>query len=107
MIRLFNGTVMEQPRSSFSAPPSEIFRHAPRDCLRAGFLPPETGAEFMGYLALTHPDTVVAERSFVIATYALCGFANFSSIAIQIGGIGSLAASTRPAQPDHQWNQSQ
>ncbi len=30
-------------------------------------------------------------RSFVIATYALCGFANLSSIAIQIGGIGALA----------------
>jgi len=30
-------------------------------------------------------------KSFVIATYALCGFANFSSIAIQIGGIGGLA----------------
>ena len=34
-------------------------------------------------------------RSFVIATYALCGFANFSSIAIQIGGIGSLAPTRR------------
>ena len=34
-------------------------------------------------------------RSFVITTYALCGFANFSSIAIQIGGIGSLAPSRR------------
>jgi CNT family concentrative nucleoside transporter len=30
-------------------------------------------------------------RSFVIATFALCGFANLSSIAVQIGGIGSLA----------------
>ncbi len=30
-------------------------------------------------------------HSFTIATYALCGFANFSSIAIQIGGIGALA----------------
>ena len=34
-------------------------------------------------------------RSIVITTYALCGFANFSSIAIQIGGIGSLAPSRR------------
>jgi CNT family concentrative nucleoside transporter len=34
-------------------------------------------------------------RSFVIVTYALCGFANFSSIAIQVGGIGSLAPSRR------------
>jgi CNT family concentrative nucleoside transporter len=35
-------------------------------------------------------------RSFIIATYALCGFANFSSIAIQIGGIGALAPSRKP-----------
>jgi concentrative nucleoside transporter, CNT family len=34
-------------------------------------------------------------RSFKIVTYALCGFANFSSIAIQIGGIGSLAPTRR------------
>ena len=34
-------------------------------------------------------------RSFTIATYALCGFANFSSIAIQVGGIGSLAPERR------------
>ena len=34
-------------------------------------------------------------RSFVIATYALCGFANFSSIGIQIGGIGALAPERR------------
>ena len=33
----------------------------------------------------------LSERSRVIATYALCGFSNFSSIAIQIGGIGALA----------------
>jgi CNT family concentrative nucleoside transporter len=37
----------------------------------------------------------LARRSFIITTYALCGFANFSSIAIQIGGIGSLAPSRR------------
>jgi CNT family concentrative nucleoside transporter len=34
-------------------------------------------------------------RSFTIATYALCGFANFSSIGIQIGGIGALAPNRR------------
>jgi CNT family concentrative nucleoside transporter len=33
------------------------------------------------------------EKSLRIATYALCGFANFSSIAIQIGGIGGMAPS--------------
>ena len=31
------------------------------------------------------------EKSIIIATYILCGFANFSSIGIQIGGIGALA----------------
>jgi CNT family concentrative nucleoside transporter len=34
-------------------------------------------------------------RSFTIATFALCGFANFSSIGIQIGGIGALAPDQR------------
>jgi len=51
--------------------------------------------EFVGYLTLTSPRTVVTERSFVLATYALCGFANFASIAIQIGGIGALAPNRR------------
>jgi concentrative nucleoside transporter, CNT family len=51
--------------------------------------------EFIGYLSLTNPKTVVEPRSFVLATYALCGFANFSSIAIQIGGIGALAPNRR------------
>ena len=47
--------------------------------------------EFIGYLSLTGPNTHVDGRSFTLATYALCGFAHFSSIAIQVGGIGSLA----------------
>ena len=34
-------------------------------------------------------------RSLIIATYALCGFANFASIGIQIGGIGALAPTRR------------
>jgi concentrative nucleoside transporter, CNT family len=34
-------------------------------------------------------------RSFTIATFALCGFANFSSVGIQIGGIGALAPDQR------------
>ncbi len=51
--------------------------------------------EFIGYLTLTSPNTHVDERSFTLATYALCGFANFASIAIQVGGIGSLAPERR------------
>jgi CNT family concentrative nucleoside transporter len=34
---------------------------------------------------------VISERSSIIASYALCGFANFASIGIQLGGIGGLA----------------
>ena len=53
--------------------------------------------EFVGYLDLTTNAKQMAldPRSFTIATYALCGFANFSSIAIQVGGIGSLAPERR------------
>jgi concentrative nucleoside transporter, CNT family len=51
--------------------------------------------EFIGYASLTAPSTVVQPRSFVLTTYALCGFANFGSIAIQVGGIGSLAPERR------------
>src|ERR1017187_2310419 len=51
--------------------------------------------EFIGYLDLTNPAIHLDNRSFIIATYALCGFANFSSIAIQVGGIGSLAPERR------------
>jgi concentrative nucleoside transporter, CNT family len=47
--------------------------------------------EFVAFLQLGPMKAQLDPRSFTIATYALCGFANFSSIAIQIGGIGALA----------------
>jgi len=47
--------------------------------------------EFVAFLKLGPMKSSLDPRSFTIATYALCGFANFSSIAIQIGGIGALA----------------
>ena len=55
--------------------------------------------EFVGYLDLssyvkTHPNGL-DQRSVTLASYALCGFANFASIAIQIGGIGALAPMRR------------
>jgi len=34
---------------------------------------------------------MLSKKSVIIATYALCGFSNFSSIAIQVGGIGGIA----------------
>ena len=51
--------------------------------------------EFVAFLELGKIKTQLDPKSFVIATYALCGFANFSSIAIQIGGIGALAPSRK------------
>ncbi len=53
--------------------------------------------EFVAFAKLGQPGvgSSLDPRSFVITTYALCGFANFSSIAIQIGGIGSLAPTRR------------
>ena len=51
--------------------------------------------EFVGYLSLSKMSATLDPRSYTLATYALCGFANFSSIAIQIGGIGSLAPTRR------------
>lgn len=54
--------------------------------------------EFFAYASLSgmkEAGTIINYRSIVIATYALCGFANFASIGIQIGGIGVLAPSQR------------
>lgn len=51
--------------------------------------------EFVGYFSLSKITATLDPRSYTLATYALCGFANFSSIAIQIGGIGSLAPPRR------------
>ena len=51
--------------------------------------------EFVGYLSLSQNKSGLDPRSLVIATYALCGFANFASIGIQIGGIGALAPTRR------------
>lgn len=51
--------------------------------------------ELVAYVDLTQLKGVISERSYIIATYALCGFANFSSIAIQIGGIGGIAPERR------------
>ena len=54
--------------------------------------------EFVAYLALSQhagEASALSPRSFIIATYALCGFANFGSVAIMIGGIGGIAPERR------------
>lgn len=51
--------------------------------------------EFYAYMDLAKVKDTLSPRSVHITTYALCGFANFGSIAVQIGGISSLAPSRR------------
>jgi concentrative nucleoside transporter, CNT family len=73
-----------------------------RDCPRAGELMGLKMAtnEFVAYIRLASWDAAdssvqISERSRAILTYALCGFANFSSIGIQLGGIGGMAPDRR------------
>lgn len=53
--------------------------------------------EFIAYIDLQSlmKEKAISERAVVIATYALCGFANIGSIGIQIGGISAIAPSRR------------
>ena len=58
-------------------------------------------SEFVGYIQLAELKNIttssyfIYQKSIIMATYMLCGFANFASIGIQIGGIGSLAPGQR------------
>lgn len=52
--------------------------------------------EFIGYLSLQNAQETLSSRSYILTTYALCGFANLGSIAIQIAGISSIAPGRRP-----------
>jgi len=72
------------------------------DCFRVGQLlgTKMMSTEFVAYIDLAGfmregSETRISERSARIATYALCGFANFSSIGIQLGGISPLAPERR------------
>ena len=51
--------------------------------------------EFYAYSSLTDMQPLLSERSVILSTYMLCGFANIASIGIQIGGIGTIAPSRR------------
>jgi CNT family concentrative nucleoside transporter len=51
--------------------------------------------EFIAYVQLGPLKDSLDPRSFIVATFALCGFANFASIGIQIGGIGALIPDRR------------
>lgn len=72
------------------------------DCFYAGELLGKKMVlnEFIAYAQMmewSQPDSgvVLSERSTLILTYALCGFANFGSVGIQIGGIGGIASERR------------
>jgi len=52
--------------------------------------------EFVAYAHLKEIQDTMSPKALLISTYALCGFANFSSIAIQIGGIGGIAPDRKP-----------
>jgi len=51
--------------------------------------------EFVAYAHMNEIQATISPKALLISTYALCGFANFSSIAIQIGGIGGIAPDRR------------
>ena len=51
--------------------------------------------EMVAYVDLTHIKDMLDPKSFMLASFALCSFGNFGSIAVQIGGIGELAPNQR------------
>lgn len=51
--------------------------------------------EMVAYFDMTHLTQALSDKSFLIASFALCSFGNFGSIAIQLGGIGELAPNQR------------
>jgi CNT family concentrative nucleoside transporter len=68
-----------------------------RDCPAIGYLLGTRMAlnELVAFSLLGPQRAMLDPRSYTIATFALCGFANLSSIGIQIGGIGALAPNKR------------
>lgn len=75
------------------APVAWLLGTPDKDCLMVGQLIGEktTINEFVAYAHLETLKTGMSAKAVIIATYALCGFSNFASIGIQIGGIGALA----------------
>lgn len=80
-----------------NAPFALLMGVAPKDSLAIGQMLGERIVlnEFFGYMALSQNQATLDPRSYQIAVYALCGFANFGSVAIQIGGISALVPSRR------------
>jgi len=93
----FDGLTMEKILGIVLSPLAWIMGVPWKDCQAIGSLLGMKTVlnEFFAYLQLGGMAAGLQHRSLVIATYALCGFANFGSIAIQIGGISPLAPERR------------
>lgn len=82
-----------------NAPFAWLIGVAPQDCTLVGQDLGERVVlnEFIGYTSLVAQNkaALLQERSFVLASYALCGFANLGSIAITVGGIGAMVPERR------------
>ena len=95
---LTRGWTLSALMGDLFAPVALLIGIESQDCLRAGELLGKKmfANEFVAYAQLsswTKPESEVklSDRTVRIMTYALCGFANFSSIGIQIGGLGGMA----------------
>ncbi len=88
---------MQQLFGIVFAPIAWLMGVAWNDCAPIGQLLGErlVTNEFIAYIDLGKIKQNLDPHSFTIATYALCGFANFSSIAMQVGGIGALVPSRK------------
>ncbi|MGZ4815565.1 MAG: NupC/NupG family nucleoside CNT transporter [Terriglobales bacterium] len=90
-------TSLEQIFGVIFAPVAFVIGIPWKDCLSVGNLLGTRMAinELVAYSMLGAQQAALDPRSFTIATFGLCGFANFSSIGIQIGGISALAPNRR------------
>ena len=86
-------TSLERVLGALFAPVAWVIGIPWHDCMAVGNLLGTRMVlnELVAYSALGAQKATMDARSFTIATFALCGFANLSSIGIQIGGIGALA----------------
>jgi CNT family concentrative nucleoside transporter len=97
----YNGLNLEYMLGLLFAPIAWILGVPSEDIMMVGQLLGKKTAinEVIAYVDLSifqaSPETALHPKSAIIATYALCGFANFSSIGIQIGGISAIAPSQR------------
>ena len=99
---VYDGLNLQMILGYIFAPLAWVIGIAPEDMVLSGQLLGEKTVinEFIAYLSLkgmiaAEGGPLLQQRSIIILTYALCGFSNFASIGIQIGGISSLAPGQR------------